>query len=205
MPSERGRRIAGVLLAAGTASRMGTNKLLLDLGAEPMVRRAARQVIEAGLSPVIVVLGFEAARVAAALEGLGVETVINNDHAKGINSSVQLGIARVPADCDAAVVALGDMPLVTAHMIAAMVERYRAGEEPLVISMYDDVQAPPTLYGRALFGEFAGPDGEGCGRRIVGEHRDRAAVMRWPTSLLADIDRPDDVELLRSRLLRASS
>jgi molybdenum cofactor cytidylyltransferase len=205
MPLESGRRIAGVLLAAGTATRMGANKLLFDLGGEPVVRRVARQAIEAGLSPVLVVLGFEAPRVAAALEGLAVEAVFNAHYATGMNASVQLGIARVPVDCAAAVVVLADMPLVTSNMLTAMVERYRAGDEPLVISTYGDVQAPPTLYSRALFPQFVGPEGEGCGRRIVREHRDRAAVVRWPAHLLADLDRPEDVELLRGRFLGAPS
>jgi molybdenum cofactor cytidylyltransferase len=193
----RDGRVAGLVLAAGSSSRLGANKLLIDLGRETIVHRAARRALEAGLAPVIVVLGFEADRVAAALQGLDVVTVVNPDHAGGMHGSMQAGIDRVPADCEAAVVILADMPLVTSAMSAGLVARFRSGLEPLVISLYGTVQAPPTLYTRALFPAL-GAAGEGGGRQVVREHRDQAAAMEWPPALLADLDRPEDLERLRS-------
>jgi molybdenum cofactor cytidylyltransferase len=189
--------VAGVVLAAGSSSRLGSNKLLIELGGEPIVRRAARRALEAGLTPVIVVLGFEADRVAEALQGLDVTPVVNLDHAGGMQGSLQAGIGRVPADCEAAVVILADMPLVTSAMSAGLVLRFRGGLEPLVISLYGDVQAPPTLYARALFPAL-GAAGAGGGRQVVRDHRDGAAAMKWPPALLADLDRPEDVDRLRS-------
>jgi molybdenum cofactor cytidylyltransferase len=184
-------RIAGLVLAAGSSSRLGRNKMLLELEGETLVRRTARRALEAGLSPVIVVLGFESRRVAHALEGLPVETVTNARHAGGMGTSVKAGLERVPADCEAAVVVLPDMPLVTAAMLAAVAARFREGGEPLVISLYGEVQAPPTLYARSLFPalERMGPGG---GRNIVSEHRRLAAALRWPGGLLADLDRAED-------------
>lgn len=198
MPAERAGRIAGVVLAAGTSSRLGANKLLLRLDSEPLVRRAARQAAEAGLSPVIVVLGHEAERVADALGGLAVETVINPAYRAGMHGSIQTGIERVPHDCAAAVVLLGDMPLVTAAMIEALVERFRRETQPLVLSLYGEVQAPPTLYARSLFPALA-LAGAGGGREVVLAHRSEAAELRWPEALLADVDRPEDVARLGVR------
>lgn len=198
MTAERAARIAGVVLAAGASSRFGANKLLLRLDSEPLVRRAARQAVEAGLSPVIVVLGHEAEQVAAALAGLVVETVINPGYRAGIHGSMQTGIERVPGDCAAAVVLLGDMPLVTAGMIETVAERFRRGAEPLVLSLYGEVQAPPTLYARALFPALAAA-GAGGGREVVLTHRSEAAEIRWSEALLADVDRPEDAARLGVR------
>ncbi len=193
----RDGRVAGVVLAAGSSSRLGTNKLLIDIGGETMVRRAARRALEAGLAPVIVVLGFEADRVAEALQGLDVVPVVNPDHPGGMHTSMYAGVGRVPADCEAAVVILADMPLVTSAMSAGLVARFRKGPEPLVISLYGGVPAPPTLYARALFPDL-GAAGSGGGRRVVRDHLGEAAAMEWPAALLADLDRPEDVERLRS-------
>jgi molybdenum cofactor cytidylyltransferase len=195
VPAARTGRIAGVVLAAGTSSRLGANKLLLRLDAEPLVRRAARYATEAGLSPVIIVLGHEAERIAAELGGLAVETVVNPAYRAGMPGSVQTGIGHVPGDCAAAVVLLGDMPLVTTTMIEALVERFRRGTEPLVLSLYGEVQAPPTLYARSLFPALAGA-GAGGGREVVLAHRSEAAEIRWPEALLADVDRPEDAARL---------
>ena len=193
----RDGRVAGVLLAAGSSSRLGTNKLLVDFGGETIVRRAARRALEAGLAPVIVVLGFEAERVAEALQGVEVMRVVNPKHAGGMAGSMRAGIGRVPADCEAAVMILADMPLVTSAMSAGLVARFRSGPEPLVISLYGGVQAPPTLYARALFPAL-GAAGEGGGRLVVRDHRGEAAALEWPPALLADLDRPEDVRRLRS-------
>jgi molybdenum cofactor cytidylyltransferase len=192
----RDGRVAGVVLAAGSSARLGTNKLLIELGGETIVRRTARRALEAGLSPVVVVLGFEADRVREALEELEVVPVVNLDYAGGMQGSLQVGIGQVPEDCEAAVVILADMPLVTSAMSAGLVARFRSGTEPLVISLYGHVQAPPTLYGRALFPALRGAGGSG--RQVVQAHRDEAAAMKWPPASLADVDRPEDVERLRS-------
>jgi molybdenum cofactor cytidylyltransferase len=187
----RAGRIAGVVLAAGTSSRLGANKLLLRLDSEPLILRAVRRAAEAGLAPVIVVLGHEAERVAAVLDGLAVETIVNPAYRAGMHGSLQTGIEHVPEDCVGAVVLLGDMPLVTTGMIELLAERFRRGTEPLVLSLYDEVQAPPTLYARSLFPALAEAGAEG-GREVVRAHRSEAAEVRWPEALLVDVDRPED-------------
>jgi molybdenum cofactor cytidylyltransferase len=198
VPTERAGRIAGVVLAAGTSSRLGANKLLLRLDSEALVRRVVRHAAEAGLAPVIVVLGHEAERVAAALGGLAVETIVNPAYHEGMHGSLRSGIGRVPGDCAAAVVLLGDMPLVTAAMIEALAERFRGGTEPLILSLYGEVQAPPTLYARSLFPALA-QAGTGGGREVVLAHRGEAAEVHWPEALLADVDRPEDAARLGIR------
>jgi molybdenum cofactor cytidylyltransferase len=203
MMADRAGRVAGVVLAAGTSSRLGSNKLLLELGAETVVRRAARHALEAGLSPVIVVLGYEALQVAAALAGLPLETVVNPEYAAGMHASVRAGMGRVPADCDAALVLLSDMPLVTPGMIAGVVARHRAGAE-LVISLYGEVQAPPTLYARRLFPALAAA-GPGAGRRVIRDYRSDAVEVHWRPELLADLDLPGDLERLRAILALPTS
>ena len=78
MPAERAR-VAAVVLAAGSSTRMGRNKLLLDLGGETLIRRAVRAAVGAGVDQVVVVLGHEEPRVRAELEGLPCTPVVNAD------------------------------------------------------------------------------------------------------------------------------
>jgi molybdenum cofactor cytidylyltransferase len=188
-------RIAALLLAAGSSSRLGSNKLLVELEGEPLVRRAARRALAAGLDPVIAVLGHEAKRIRGALQGLPVTLVGNPRHAAGMATSFHTGIAAVPEACSAALVLLPDMPLVTAAMIAEVAERFRTTGAPLVISLYGQSPAPPTLYARGLFpAALAAEEG---GRQVIREHRHLAAEVRWPEELMLDLDLPDDLERLR--------
>jgi molybdenum cofactor cytidylyltransferase len=191
--------IAGVLLAAGTSSRMGSNKMLFELEGESLLRRAARRALAGGLSPLLVVLGHQVERAAQELEGLDCRTVINPDYEQGISSSLKAGVAAVSELMSAAaVVMLADMPFVTPEMIAGLIARYRATTAPLVISVYrsvngeDGVAAPPMLYDRALFAEIQEMAGGRCGKQVVKRHRAEAEVLEWPAAALADLDVPED-------------
>ncbi len=178
---------------------MGSNKLLLPLDGETLLRRAAKRAIAAGLSPVIVVLGHESDLGRAELKGLPVQVVLNPDYARGIDTSLKTGIAAVPEEARAAVVLLADMPRVTDQMIARLVGAYRESGAPLVVSDYAGVQAPPTLYGWPLFAELGAIEGEGCGKEVAKRHRSEAVAISWPVEALKDLDRPEDWEgMLRS-------
>lgn len=200
------RGIAAVVLAAGASTRMGRNKLLLELNGETVVRRAARTAIEAGLDPVIVVTGHARDEVERELHGLGCRSVFNGEHANGTHTSVGAGIGAVVEEgCGAAVVMLADMPLVTPAMLCALVERYRDSGAPLVASRYGgEVNAPPILYDRRLFSELQDMDAR-CGRQVVRRHRQEAVEVEWPAEAARDLDRPADYEWMRKALADEAS
>jgi molybdenum cofactor cytidylyltransferase len=158
--------------------------------------------LAAGLEPVIVVLGFEAKSVAAALSGLPCLTILNRNHAGGMGGSMRVGIASVPASASAAVVILADMPFVTSEMLRALADAHRERGALLVASRYGEVTAPPTLYGAALFPEFASLRDDACGRELLRRHRDELVYVTWPEAALADLDRPEDYERLRTAAAR---
>jgi molybdenum cofactor cytidylyltransferase len=199
MPSERAGAVAGVVLAAGTSSRMGQNKLFLQVEGEPLVRRVVGRAARAGFDPLIVVVGHEADLVRRALDGIPYRPVVNPDYERGVNSSLRAGIqAASETPARAAVVVLADMPFVTTAMMERLIDSYRSGDAPLVISDYGGVNAPPMLYDRSLFGELAVSEGQGCGKHVVKRHRDEAASVSWPEEALTDLDAPEDYERVKA-------
>src|SRR4029453_16927027 len=126
MPSERNGSVAGVVLAAGTSTRMGKKKLFMELEGEPLVRRVVARAAAAGVDPLIVVVGHEADRVKQALDGISYTPVFNAEYERGVNSSLRAGIhAAAETPAEAAVVVLADMPFVTTEMIATLLGKYR--------------------------------------------------------------------------------
>jgi molybdenum cofactor cytidylyltransferase len=200
IPTSRPLGVAGIVLAAGSSVRMGRNKLLLELAGQSVVRRAVSRAL-AVLDPVIVVLGHEAERVRRELAGLPCRILVNPEHGRGMETSVRAGVAALPADAEAAVMLLADMPLVTPAMLAALVERFRLTGAPLVISRYGETIAPPQLYARSLLAELAAA---GSGKAVIERHRADAEVLTWPASALADLDLPADCERVEA-LLSAQS
>jgi molybdenum cofactor cytidylyltransferase len=194
----RATRVAGVILAAGRSSRMGQNKLLLPVDGEPMVRRIAARAEEAGLSPLIVVLGHEATQVREALRGITCTFVESEEPSGPTSASLHAALREIGPDAhvDAFVVLLADMVHVTSTMIAALISSTRMGTAPLEVSSYGGVFAPPLLFRRPLWSELLAWHGDGCGKAVVLAHRDEAGMHEWPADDLQDVDTPADYEAL---------
>lgn len=195
-PPSEALAIAGVILAAGASRRMGTNKMLLPVDGEPMVRRTVRAALDAGLAPVVVVLGHEPDRARQALEGLTCTFVESDDFTGPTSASLHAGLRALGSGTDAAVVLLGDMVRVSAPMIAALADSARAGSSPLEVSRYGEILAPPLLFRRALWPELLAWTGEGCGKAVVRAHEGEATIHDWPASALQDVDTKADYEAL---------
>ena len=104
-------KIAAIVLAAGRSSRLAPrNKLLETVEGQAIVAHVAAAAIVSGADPVVVVTGFEAARVAEALSDLNVRVVHNPAFTEGLSGSLRTGLEALPADCDGALILLGDMP-----------------------------------------------------------------------------------------------
>ena len=188
--------VSGVVLAAGASTRMGIQKLLLPLGGEPLVRRAVRQVCEAGFDEVLVILGHEHENTLAALEGLDVRHAINTEYASGMGSSFRTAVEHLP-DSAAAMFALADQPFVTSNEYRIVLDTYRQHTSPIVSVRYGEVMAPPHLFEREFFPELA--QLQHGARPVLLRHLERTTILRFPPDLLVDIDTPEDYELARSR------
>lgn len=191
------KRVGAVLLAAGASRRMGVNKLLLEIDGEPMVRRAARRTLLAGCAPVVIVTGHEAARTRGALVGEEVLFTESPDPIGPTSGSLHAGLRALPERVESAIVILADMVEVSTPMLRALITADSESDQPLVVSRYGDVLAPPLLFRRALWPELLAWSGEGCGKAVVRAHADEARYIDWPTAALRDIDTPAEYEALR--------
>ena len=185
-------RVAGAILAAGASRRMGKNKMLLELDGESLIRRAAKRALAAGLSPLVVVVGYEADRLRAELKDLPLVFAVNPAYTGPTSGSLHQGLNALSSDVDAVVVMLGDMVRVTTQTLAKLIAAARGTEAPLVVSRYGEVTAPPLLFRRALFAELLAWTGEGCGKSVVQAHKHEAMYIDRPEALLVDVDTPED-------------
>lgn len=189
--------VSAVILAAGASTRMGTQKLLLLLDGEPLLRRSVRQLCDAGFDDVLVVLGSEHEKTRATIEGLPVRHVVNPQYAGGMGSSFRTAVEHLP-DSDAAMFALADQPFVTADQYRTVLDAYRRDPHGIVSVRYGEVMAPPHLFERQFFPELA--QLRHGARSVLQRHLDRTLVLQFPPDLLFDIDTPEAYELAKSRL-----
>lgn len=185
--------VAGIVLAGGASTRAGVNKMLVAVGGEPLIHRASRAALGAGLSPVIVVTGLEPDREAAAVADLAVTCVPNPDPSTPPGRSLALGLAHLGSESRAAIALLGDMPRTTSDMLRALVRRFERGGVECVMSRYGATVAPPILYGRETFETVRHDPGTPLGNRIAASGRFRVAFVDWPEALKEDLDTPEDL------------
>lgn len=190
--TEADARTAGVLLAAGTSSRFGdANKLLVEVDGEPIIRRAARSLVDSALDPVVVVLGYEADRVRDALGDLPVSVVENPDYAAGQASSVRTGVDAVAEESvDAVLIALGDMPDVSTDTIDALVAAYDAGVGDVLAAAYEGRRGNPVLFDASFFDALGDLSGDVGARSILLESG--TCVETGDPGVLRDVDEPGD-------------
>ncbi|MEP9353138.1 molybdopterin-binding/glycosyltransferase family 2 protein [Xanthobacter sp. KR7-65] len=185
---------AAVILAAGRSSRMGKgiNKLLAEVGGRPVIRRVAEAALQSAARPVIVVTGHEAARVAAALEGLEVTLVHNAAYASGMASSLRKGIGAVPETAAGALVVLGDMPLVAPQLLDRLMAAHAPEAGRLIAVPVDGGQrGHPVLWSRRYFADLSALEGDVGARHVLAANADVVAeVAADGDGAFLDVDTP---------------
>jgi molybdenum cofactor cytidylyltransferase len=192
--------IAAVLLAAGRSTRMGANKLVETLHGIPLVRHVAMAALASSARPVIVVTGHEGERIRAALAGLDVALVHNPDFADGLSTSLKAGIAALGPDTDAALILLGDMPLVDASVLDALSAAFTANPDAAaVVPVIKGEWGNPVLLSRRLFDAVSALKGDAGARKVLAERRSEVIEVAVDSdAVLLDLDTPEALAKARA-------
>lgn len=190
--------VSCVVLAAGTSSRLGELKQLLDVAGKPLLQHVLDTASETGVDEIVVVLGHDAGRVAAALElPPRARTVVNDRFAAGQSTSLRAGLEAVDRDAEAALVVLGDQPTLDPGSYATVLAEWRRTGADVVRARYDGVPGHPVVIARKCFEAFGRLQGDTGARELI----DRGAVKAHDVNLSGpppvDIDTQEDYEALR--------
>ena len=194
-------RIAAIVLAAGKSTRMGTNKLLADLGGKPMIRRTVEAVLSWPVEGVIVVTGNEADKVTGALEGLNVTVVHNVDFAHGMATSLKRGI-EAAADADGVLICLGDMPAVEPQIVGRLMAAFNPAEHrSICVPVHRGQRGHPVLWGRSHFAALSGLSGDRGAKELLHRFADEVIEVEAPgDGVVTDADTPAALDALKSRI-----
>ncbi len=191
-------RCAGIILAAGESKRFGSAKQLLDWNGKPFARHVAETALQADLDPVIVVAGFDSARIESALADLPVKVIRNPNYQDGQSASIRAGVNALPKNIGAAIFLLADQPQIPADVIRALVEAHARDMQAILAPLVrEERRANPILFDRVTFDDLLKLKGDVGGRAIFDKHR--VEYIPWHDELLLfDIDTPEDYERLKN-------
>lgn len=197
--------IAGIVLAAGAASRMGPQKLLLPVGGQSLIRLSLERILAAPLDDVVVVLGREAEAVQTALAGLPIRTVVNPDFAAGLSTSLRAGLDAQDAGVEAVIVALGDQPIPDPRVIARLIDAYRSSGKPIVVPAYRGERGHPVLFAASVFPELRRVVGDQGAREVIARDPERVAVVPVDLPQPLDVDTWEDYQTFLDRVRGGST
>jgi len=190
--------ISGIVLAAGTAKRMGEQKLFLDIQGKVVLERVLSAALSSDLQEVVCVireLGTSKQKVR--IEHRKLRWTVNEKAAEGQSTSVICGLQSLAPQSEAALFMVGDQPFLSPDLINGLIGLYRRKPAPIVAPVFQGETRNPVLFGRELFSELFLLAGDRGGKSLIDKFRSRAVFLPWEDeSPFLDLDTWEDYERL---------
>lgn len=149
---------------------------------------------------IVLVLGHAADAITEAVDLAGATVVRNDDYAQGQSTSVLAGIKALGEDVGAALMVVGDQPLLSPAVVDALVAAYRRTGGPFIVPLYEGEWGNPVLLARGTWQYLEGLKGDTGARPILRKNMDMVLEVPVPGPMPDDIDTPEDYERVRRRI-----
>lgn len=188
-------KVGCILLAAGLGTRFAEgNKLLHEIDGAPIVRRAVQPFLSV-LEDVVVVVGHDAPAVRAALNGLDVTFVVNEEYDHGQSTSLHCGIVVARnRGWDGILFGLGDMPFVGPESVQQLLAVHAGSAYTVLAAAYERTRGNPTLFDAVHYDALSAIEGDQGGRKIIMESEGAALVETNDSGVVRDIDTVSEAE-----------
>jgi molybdenum cofactor cytidylyltransferase len=196
-----------IILAAGSSSRLGQSKQLLEVNGQPLLLKSVKAAIACNVKKIVVVLGANEAAHRQAILTLPIEIIFNPTWQKGMGNSLKVGLAHllnVDSTIKAVLVMVCDQPLVTAAHLKKLMEKFKETKSPIIASFYSGSAGVPALFEKSLFQKILSID-DGLGaKKIIQLHPDLISKVDFSEGSI-DIDTEEDLKNLsrRNRKIRS--
>ena len=190
--------VSGLLLAAGSSSRFGRVKQLVELDGVSLVERAVTMLNESDVDEVVVVLGHAAPDVRRRLGDGSAKVVLNPEFKTGLSSSLRVGVRSLDEKSEAVVVCLADQPFVTSELVDRIVTKFRETGADAVAAASGDLVSPPVLLRRSLYPQVGGLEGDKGAKAIA---MGQAGLLRVEVDGDVLLDIATEEELRRAKRL----
>jgi molybdenum cofactor cytidylyltransferase len=185
-----------ILLAAGSSSRMGQSKQLLEIGGEQLLLKSTRVALQALPEKVIIVLGANESAHRKIIEKLPVEIVTNKDWQQGMGSSLKKGMKELlltAPKLDAVLVLVCDQPLLTTEHLDQVIKKFNLTKSPIVASYYSGTAGVPALFDKSLFKKLLNIEDQAGAKKIILQHEEVVQTIDFPQGSI-DLDTLDDYQ-----------
>jgi len=189
------RSIAGVIIAAGSSSRLGQPKQLVVVAGETLLARTIRVACDSGAEPILVVLGANREEIQAGVDFTGTRVVVNRNWDEGMASSIRAGIGAVEREIPevhGALLMVCDQPRVTAEHLSRMLNVFRQSGTTSITSLYGGNRGIPAIFPRQTFPDLLALTGDKGARGLLSEPDREVIEVALPGGDI-DVDQAEDL------------
>lgn len=188
--------LAALILSGGESRRMGSPKALVPYRGKTFVEHLIEITRHPRVGVTRIVVGAHADEIRGRLAAHVNEVVVNADWASGQLSSIQAGVRSLPeGETGGMILCPVDHPIVTAKLVARLIEEFDASGKPLALPMYRGRRGHPLIFRSTLYGELLAASAEVGARQVVWAHEsDTCAVPTEEEGVVLNINDPITLE-----------
>jgi len=204
------RPIVGIILAAGTSSRLGRPKQLMELDGRPSIQWVLENSIASSLDHVLLVAGHEHENILNPARDFSshqkFSTVVNSNFREGMSASMKLGLSMMGDTHGAAMFLLGDQPFFDAGSVDLLIEAFIADKKNICAPSFNGQRKNPVILGKKYFHGIASINGDKGARDIIKENREDLLLVEFTRpELFYDIDTEEDYERIKAHLKKSGA
>ena len=175
------KKIGVVVLAAGLATRMGQQKLLLPLRNQPLITYILQTTASLPFADKIAVIGEPCQELTKICTHYGMTSIYNADRNKGQSSSIKLGLSQLSPDLDGLMFVPGDQPLLSVALLQALTDCFCECYHPdrIIVPYWRGEYRSPAIFGNNWREELEQLTGDGGGRSIIRRHPEVITAVEW--------------------------
>lgn len=185
----------GILLAAGQGKRFDASgqrhKLLQPLSDGRNLVTTSAMNVQKALPHSIAVVAREASAVQDSLKMLDMPTVVCEDAQSGMSNSLRTGLQYLPAEVDAFIIVLADMPFIRVETIQSIAANLAAGAD-IVVPVFAGQRGNPVGFAKKYLQQLCQLEGDRGARQLLQSLPVTELVVDDP-GILRDIDHPEDL------------
>ena len=191
-----------ILLAAGTSSRLGKPKQLLEFNDTTLLQNAIVQAKSLPNSFVLVVTGAYKESIAYEVSKTDVQSIHNRNWESGMASSIVIGLLKLEElkpTIDSCIISVCDQPHISTAIFKDLINNYNESGKGIVASNYSDTLGVPVLFDRKYFEELKKLKGNEGAKKIIQLHQTDVATIAFEKGAI-DIDSIEDYNKLINKL-----